>query len=64
MNLGEQGIKDGKTIISILKVHPYVVSKQLKSLSQTTVKKQAIYHLYTDILTIDEQIKTGILPAE
>lgn len=64
INLAQQGIKEGKTMISILKAHPYVVSKQLKLLPKTTEKKQAIYDLYTDILTLDFQIKTGVFPIE
>lgn len=64
INLSEQWITDGKLVASTLKAHPFVVSKQLKLLPQTKAKKQAIFTLYTDIITLDYQIKTWILPVE
>ncbi len=64
INLAEQGITDGKLIASKLKAHPFVVSKQLKLLPQTKAKKNAIFQLYNDIVQLDYEIKTWILPAE
>jgi DNA polymerase III delta subunit len=64
INLAQEGITDAKTLASRLKAHPFVVSKQLKLLPQTKAKKEAIFELYSDILTIDHEIKTGVLPAE
>lgn len=64
INLAEQWITDGKLVASTLKAHPFVVSKQLKLLPQLKEKKQAVYTLYNDIIELDYQIKSWILPAE
>lgn len=64
INLTEQWISDGKTLASKLKIHPFVISKQLKLLPQTKAKKEKIYQLYNDILQLDYEIKTWILPVE
>ena len=63
-NLREQGISDSKTICSILKAHPFVVAKQLKILSHIQAKKHVIYGFYNDLILLDKQIKTWVIPAE
>lgn len=64
INLHTHQIKDGKTIANLIKVHPFAVQKQLKTVSILLQKKQKIYNLYHDLLDIDLQIKTGVLPVE
>jgi DNA polymerase III delta subunit len=64
INLTEQGITDAKTLASKLKAHPFVVSKQLKLLPQIKEKKEHVFQFYSDILQLDYEIKTWVLPAE
>lgn len=60
----EQWITDSKQLASVLKAHPFVISKQLKLLPVLKKNKWAIIHLYKNIITLDEQIKTGAYPPE
>lgn len=64
LNMHENGLTDAKQLASTLKAHPFVISKQLKLLPQIKAKKTAIFQLYSDILQLDFEIKSGILPAE
>jgi DNA polymerase III delta subunit len=60
----EHWITDSKQLASLLKAHPFIVSKQLKLLPILKKNKSQIITLYTNIITLDEQIKTGIYPPE
>ncbi|MDP2670244.1 MAG: hypothetical protein Q8O99_04795 [bacterium] len=63
-NLHAHGINEGKQITSLLKAHPFAVSKQLKLVTTLHEKKESIIRLYTNLLQIDADIKTGVLPQE
>lgn len=64
LNLYENDVKDTKQIASLLKAHPFAVSKQMKLLPILQDKKRKVIVLYNALIEIDAEIKTGQLPQE
>lgn len=55
----EQNIKDSKIITSMLKVHPFVVSKSLKNIDVLSRNKKGIISFYTWLIDLENDIKNG-----
>ncbi|AHB41637.1 hypothetical protein P148_SR1C00001G0848 [candidate division SR1 bacterium RAAC1_SR1_1] len=55
----EQNIKDSKIITSILKAHPFVVSKITKNIDMISRNKKGIISFYRGLIELDNDIKTG-----
>lgn len=55
----EQNIKDSKIITSILKAHPFVVSKITKNIDMISRNKKGIISFYRWLIELDNDIKTG-----
>lgn len=57
-------MKDSKELASQLKTHPFPVLKQLKHIAHLQEIMPLIHSLYNKLLTLDYNLKTGILPQE
>lgn len=55
----EQNIKDSKIITSMLKVHPFVVSKTVKNIDVLSRNKNGIISLYKWLIELDSDMKNG-----
>lgn len=55
----EQNIKDSKIITSLLKVHPFVVSKGIKNIDVLSRNKKGIVSFYIWLVNLEYDIKTG-----
>lgn len=55
----EENIKDSKIITSMLKVHPFVVSKAIKNIDVLRSNKNGIISFYTWLIELENDIKTG-----
>ncbi|MFA5748031.1 MAG: DNA polymerase III subunit delta [Candidatus Absconditabacterales bacterium] len=62
LDLYKQGITDSKQITSILKIHPFVVSKNLKNIEKIKESEKLIKKIYRNLVELDYNIKTGKLP--
>lgn len=62
--LYQRGMKDSKELASQLKTHPFPVLKQLKHIVYLQEIAPVIRILYNKLLTLDYNLKTGILPQE
>ncbi|MFZ2151186.1 MAG: hypothetical protein WAZ12_02360 [Candidatus Absconditicoccaceae bacterium] len=62
LDLYDQGITDSKQIISITKLHPFVVSKNLKNITQLQKNQLQIKKFYTKLIELDASIKSGKFP--
>ena len=63
-DLHDQGMTNSKELASTLKMHPFAVSKQLKLLPQIKAQRPLLAHLFHELLVMDSDIKSGILPLE
>lgn len=55
----EQNIKDSKIITSMLKVHPFVVSKTIKHIDVLSRNKNGIVSFYKGLIDLENDIKNG-----
>lgn len=55
----EQNIKDAKIITSILKLHPFVVSKTIKHIDVLSRNKKGIISFYKWLIELETDIKNG-----
>lgn len=62
LDLNEQGIMDSKTIASITKQSPYGITKQLKNIKKMQEKKWYIKKFYSNLIALDNKIKSGKMP--
>ena len=60
----ENGTRDAKAIASTLKLHPFVVNKNIKHIEYFLQNKNGIQKLYEALVHKDYEIKSGKLPAE
>ncbi|HCB51192.1 TPA: hypothetical protein DEP21_01225 [Patescibacteria group bacterium] len=58
LDLDQQGISDSKLLASMLKAHPFVISKALKNITNLRNKKLAILSFYKQLVDLDVSIKT------
>lgn len=61
-DLDNQWIRDSKTIASMTRLHPFVISKSLKNIAKIKEKEAEIKALYRSLITLDHDIKSGKLP--
>jgi hypothetical protein len=62
LDLYEQGITDSKELVSILKAHPFVVSKLLKNVLDIRRCRVQISCFYSRLVDLEYKIKTGKIP--
>jgi len=62
LDLYNQWITDSKQIISITKLHPFVVSKNLKNINQIQENQLQIKNFYTKLIELDASIKSWKFP--
>lgn len=62
LDLYNQWITDSKQIISITKLHPFVVSKNLKNIAQINRHGNQIKNFYKNLLELDSNIKSWKFP--
>jgi len=64
VSLYKQGTTDSKELASRLKTHPFPVLKQLKHIKHLQNVSSELQHFYADLLSLDYNLKTGILPQD
>lgn len=62
LDLYDQWITDSKQIVSITKLHPFVVSKNLKNINQLQKNQLQIKRFYTKLIELDADIKSWKFP--
>lgn len=62
LDLNEQWISDAKQIVSMTKLHPFVVSKNLKNIHQLQKNQLQIKKFYTKLIELDADIKSWKFP--
>lgn len=62
LDLYNQWITDSKEIISITKLHPFVVSKNLKNINHLQKNQLQIKRFYTKLIELDSSIKSWKFP--
>ncbi len=60
----ERGIKESKTIAEKLKLHPFVVAKNMKIIDKLITKKDNIKNMFEKLIMLDYNIKTWKVPQE
>ncbi|MEF2175055.1 MAG: hypothetical protein V3575_01180 [Candidatus Absconditabacteria bacterium] len=64
VDLYESGIRDSREIMGIMKVAPFVVSKNLKNIDKYIQVKDQLKTKFKDLVNLDTSIKTGKIPPE
>jgi hypothetical protein len=62
LDLYDQWMTDSKQIISITKLHPFIVSKNLKNINQLQKNQLQIKKFYTRLIELDASIKSWKFP--
>lgn len=55
-----KGIKDAKLLASALKMHPFVLKKNLGKIKTLLEKKSYIHHFFKELVRLESDIKSGI----
>jgi len=58
IDLVERGIKDNKILAEKLKLHPFVIAKNMKSIDKLITKKDKIIEMFNLLINLDYNIKT------
>lgn len=64
IDLAERGIKDNKILAEKLKLHPFVIAKNMKSIDKLITKKDKIIEMFNLLINLDYNIKTWRIPQE
>lgn len=64
VDLYESGIKDSKEIMWIMKVAPFVVSKNMKNIDKYISIKPKLKNIFSQLVNLDYSIKTWKIPQE
>lgn len=62
LDLYKQGITDSKNIANISKQSPFIINKILKNIKKIQEKEQDIKKMYTELILLENKIKSGLLP--
>ena len=62
LDLYDQWITDSKQIINLTKLHPFVVSKNIKNITQLQQNQLQIKNFYIKLIELDASIKSWKFP--
>jgi hypothetical protein len=60
----EHGITDPSELASKSKLPPFTISRYNAKKNQLITSKNQLHHIYKNLLEMDYNLKTGMLPAE